>query len=190
LVFAAISKGRNNWRLPLEPLEYCFKWVPIYQDKNPGERGYRAACVRELAKISGVKESTIDINWGADFSERPSYLSKMLALADIINSMKQIFPLPLDSPSAISSMFEPLEPNEFCQKWVPIKSNKKLREYGYRKECRKLLAELTGYGETTCNNWLSTPSEIPRLVKIYLRSVDTLWQIQQLIANEVNNFKQ
>ena len=98
VTFAAISKGRKNRRLPLEPQEYCRKWVPIYQGKKPGERGYRAACVRELAKVSGVKESTIDINWGSDFSERPGYLPRMLTLADVINSVKQIFPLPQDWP--------------------------------------------------------------------------------------------
>ncbi len=42
-------------------------------------------------------------------------------------------------------MFEPLEPKEFCSKWIPIKSDKKPGEYGYRKECCKLLALLTGY---------------------------------------------
>ncbi len=82
----------------MEPQEYCRKWVPIYQGKKPGERGYRAACVRELAKISGVKESTIDINWGSDFAQRPGYLPRMLTLADVINSVKQIFPLPQDWP--------------------------------------------------------------------------------------------
>ncbi|MEA5573471.1 hypothetical protein [Calothrix sp. UHCC 0171] len=87
-------------------------------------------------------------------------------------------------------MFEPLEPSEFCEKWIPIKRSKNPGEYGYRKESCKLLAELTGYGETTCNNWLSTPSEIPQLVRLYLRSVDILWQIQQIIPTQVNNFKQ
>ena len=86
-------------------------------------------------------------------------------------------------------MFEPLEPTEFCEKWIPVKRNKKPGEYGYRKQCRKLLAELTGYGETTCNNWLSTPKEVPQLVRPYLRLVDTLWQIQQILPLEVNNFK-
>lgn len=84
--------------LSLEPEEYCAKWVPVYQGKKPGERGYRAACIRELAKISGVKESTIDINWGANFEKRPQYLPRMLKLADIINQLKQILPLPVDWP--------------------------------------------------------------------------------------------
>ncbi|MEM9926217.1 MAG: hypothetical protein AAF915_21105 [Cyanobacteria bacterium P01_D01_bin.50] len=87
-------------------------------------------------------------------------------------------------------MFEPLEPKEFCSKWIPIKSNKKPGEYGYRKECCKLLALLTGYNETSCSNWLSTPSDIPNLVPLYLRSVDILWQIQEVLPNQVKNFKE
>ncbi|RUT03877.1 hypothetical protein DSM106972_047910 [Dulcicalothrix desertica PCC 7102] len=173
----------------MEPEEYCRKWVPIYQDKKPGERGYRAACIRELARVSGVKGTTIDINWGSDFSERPSYLPKMLALAHTINLMKQMFS---QAPGTFKDeiMFEPMEPKDFCAKWVPRKSNFKPGEYGYRKECCEFLASLTGYNEDTCSNWLSTPSDVPKLARMYFRLLDTVWEIDKLLPKNVNNFKE
>ena len=96
--FSQHQKVERIRGLSLEPEEYCKRWVPIYQGKQPGERGYRAACIRELAKVSGIKASTIDINWGANFENRPHYLPRMLKLAHIINQIKQIFPLPPDWP--------------------------------------------------------------------------------------------
>ncbi len=82
----------------MEPEEYCWRWVPVYQGKHPGERGYRAACVRELAKVAGIKESTIDINWGANFEKRPNYMPRLLRMADVINQLKQVLPLPPEFP--------------------------------------------------------------------------------------------
>ena len=86
-----------------------------------------------------------------------------------------------------SFMFQPLSPPDFCQRWIPIKTGKQPQEYGYRKDSIKLLAELTGYGENTCDNWLSNPEKVPRLVKLYLRVVDILWQIQRLIPIPFNS---
>lgn len=77
-------------------------------------------------------------------------------------------------------MFKPLEPTQFCQRWIPIRTGKNPEEYGYRKECYEMLSELTGYSNNTCNDWLSRPEKCPDLVKSYLRVIDALWQIQQL----------
>ena len=79
-------------------------------------------------------------------------------------------------------MFEPLNPSEFCRRWVPEKKGKQPKEYGYRRECCKLLSELTGYGENTTNNWLKDTYDTSELVKRYLRVVDTLWQIEKLLG--------
>ncbi|RUT05505.1 hypothetical protein DSM106972_035120 [Dulcicalothrix desertica PCC 7102] len=87
-------------------------------------------------------------------------------------------------------MFEPLQPQEFCAKWVPRKSNKKVGRYGYRKECCKLLAELTGYNESSCSNWLTDPSDIPKLAPGYLRLLDIVWEMQIIIPAKDNNSKE
>jgi hypothetical protein len=84
-------------RVPLEPKEYCQKWVPTLYGKHPGERGYKAACIRELSRVSGVSEESIEGNWGIDFSKAPSYLPRMLRMADIINQAVRVLPLPPDS---------------------------------------------------------------------------------------------
>ena len=86
-------------RLPLEPQEYCEKWIPTLYGKQPGERGYKAACIRELARVSGVSPENIERNWGLTdlaFDSAPSYLPRMLRMADIINQAVKVLPLPPD----------------------------------------------------------------------------------------------
>ncbi len=90
--------------------------------------------------------------------------------------------LPTKNTLLAKLMFQPLGPSEFCTQWVPQKTGKQPGEQGYRKACKKLLAELTGYGENTINNWLTYPDECPDLVKRYLRAVDILWKIIQTIS--------
>ncbi|HIK54416.1 MAG TPA: hypothetical protein IGS37_04555 [Synechococcales cyanobacterium M55_K2018_004] len=73
--------------LPLmEPSEYCRRWVTRLQ---PGERGYRAECIRALEKATfGVyKFDTIDRNWGADFERRPDAALELLRVANMLNEI-------------------------------------------------------------------------------------------------------
>jgi hypothetical protein len=73
--------------LPLmEPKEYCRQWV---QHIQPGERGYRAACIRALEKATfGVyKFDTIDRNWGKDFERRPEAALELLRVANMLNEI-------------------------------------------------------------------------------------------------------
>ncbi|WP_323374478.1 hypothetical protein [Nostoc commune] len=46
-------------RLPLEPLEYCQRWVEV----SPDERGYRKACVAALAEATALSPRPIN-DWG------------------------------------------------------------------------------------------------------------------------------
>ena len=75
----------------MEPLEYCDRWVEKYTNIAPGERGYRAACIRELAKATGLKERSIDNNWGEDFKKRPEWVLTGLRNADLVNQAREIF---------------------------------------------------------------------------------------------------
>jgi hypothetical protein len=36
--------------LPLEPIEYCKRWI----DMSPDDRGYRKACIAALAEATGL----------------------------------------------------------------------------------------------------------------------------------------
>jgi hypothetical protein len=78
-------------------------------------------------------------------------------------------------------MLEPLEPGEFCLKWLPKFKNLYPEQYGYRKACCEFLAELTGYGTNTVNNWLTDSTKTPLLVKRYLRAIDLLWQLEIIL---------
>jgi hypothetical protein len=86
-------------------------------------------------------------------------------------------------------MFQPLEPLEFCQRWVPKKKKINLDEYGYKKACAELLAELTGYQESSVRPWLFAPERVPLVVKRYLRAVDKLWQLEELLEKVLKVFQ-
>ncbi|EAW36772.1 hypothetical protein [Lyngbya sp. PCC 8106] len=79
-------------RLPLEPLEYCQRWVEL----SPEERGYRKACVESLAAATGLSPRTIE-NWGKNFEKRPDHVTHTLRLADMLNQVRKIV-LPPDYP--------------------------------------------------------------------------------------------
>ncbi|BAT55386.1 unknown protein [Nostoc sp. NIES-3756] len=78
--------------LPLEPLEYCQRWVEM----SPDERGYRKACIAALAEATGLSERTIG-NWGQNFERRPNYVVHILRMADMLNQIRKIV-LPPDYP--------------------------------------------------------------------------------------------
>ena len=86
-------------------------------------------------------------------------------------------------------MFEPLEPLEFCEKWVPKKKGVTPDRRNYRKACAELLAELTGNKEESVRQWLFAPDRVPLLVKRYLRVVDRLWQLEELFDKAFDIFK-
>ena len=77
---------------PLEPMEYCKRWV----DMSPDDRGYRKACIAALTEATGLSPRTIG-NWGSNFEKRPNYVAHILRMADMLNQIKKIV-LPPDFP--------------------------------------------------------------------------------------------
>ncbi len=71
-------------QLPLEPMEYCRRWVEI----DPS-RGYKKACINALAQATGLSPNTIK-DWGSNFNRRPRYIPFVLRQADLINQFKQL----------------------------------------------------------------------------------------------------
>lgn len=69
--------------MPLEPQEFCRRWV---NKPAPGERGYRAACIRELARACGISERTVD-GWGPNFERRPEHILVLLRTVDLLRQM-------------------------------------------------------------------------------------------------------
>lgn len=70
---------------PLEPLDYCQRWVEM----SPDDRGYRKACVEALAEATGLSPRTIN-NWGKHFEKRPDYALHALRMADLLNQIRKI----------------------------------------------------------------------------------------------------
>lgn len=84
-------------QLPLEPMEYCRRWVT-----HEPERSYRKTCINAIAKVTGTSRKTVK-DWGKDFLYRPKYVTHILRQADLINQFKQlvdrgIINLPVDFP--------------------------------------------------------------------------------------------
>jgi hypothetical protein len=79
-------------RLPLEPLEYCQRWLEV----PPDERGYRKACIAALAEATGLSPRTIN-DWGPNFERRPDNVLHVLRMADMLNQIRKIV-LPPDYP--------------------------------------------------------------------------------------------
>ena len=73
----------------MNPLTYCQKWVPILYNIQPGTRGWKTACIKELARVTKAAVSTVK-NWGTEFEGHPDYVRVILDQADIINQMQQI----------------------------------------------------------------------------------------------------
>ena len=69
---------------PLEPADFCARWITSI---DPNDRGYYSACVRELAKATGLSERTVN-GWGADFAKRPKYIIILLRKEDLIRQMR------------------------------------------------------------------------------------------------------
>ncbi|NER26437.1 MAG: hypothetical protein F6J89_02120 [Symploca sp. SIO1C4] len=74
--------------LPLTPEEYCRRWIPKLRGIQPDERGYRQACIIELARITTLKENTIN-TWGKDFKDAPRYVQAICRMADMLNQIRE-----------------------------------------------------------------------------------------------------
>ncbi|MBD1890504.1 hypothetical protein [Coleofasciculus sp. FACHB-SPT9] len=84
-------------QLPLEPMEYCRRWVTQESGLN-----YRKVCINAIADITGASPKTVK-DWGPDFQRRPKYVTRILRQADLLNQFKQlvvtgIITLPPDFP--------------------------------------------------------------------------------------------
>jgi len=71
-------------KIPLEPSEYCRRWVPADQGM-----GYRKVCINTLAEVTGLSPSTIK-DWGPNFERRPKYIPRLLRQADLLNQFKEL----------------------------------------------------------------------------------------------------
>jgi len=74
--------------------ERCFgldKLPEADQEDAKNVRGYRAKCVRLLARVLGKPENTVD-KWGGRFENMPSDYQQTLSYADAIRIMLQNTP--------------------------------------------------------------------------------------------------
>ncbi len=71
-------------QLPLEPSEYCRRWIAA----EPG-KGYLKVAINALAEATGLSPGTIK-NWGPDFRRRPQYALRLLIQADLLNQIQQL----------------------------------------------------------------------------------------------------
>lgn len=73
----------------------------------------------------------------------------------------------------------PLEPSEYCRRWVSQDDNR-----GYRKVCINVIAAATGLSPSTVKDWGPDFIRCPRYVPYLLRQADLLNQFKQLVLNK------
>ena len=82
-------KEKINQSKSVTPKEYCEKWVPYKTGRQPNDRGYISACVRELAEVLDYAEISIR-KWGKDFTGHPENVRLSLANVDKLNAIDEI----------------------------------------------------------------------------------------------------
>jgi hypothetical protein len=82
----------------------------------------------------------------------------------------------------------PLDPETFCQKWIPRLTGIQQNQRGYRTACCQLLSFLLGKSQGTVANWFLKPSskgyrQPEEIVGKYLRALDLIWEIEALFPS-------
>ena len=76
-----------------------------------------------------------------------------------------------------------MTPVQFVTRWLPDTKGIGWGEWGSRKVAQELLAEVSGYNQTTTSNWLSSTDRVPDLVMRYLWLLNQVWEFQTRLSN-------
>ena len=87
-------------------------------------------------------------------------------------------------------LFQPIEPIDFCIKWLPRKYELSWGDRRARESACCMLSVLTGHATTTWNIYLTYPQRIPNLVKKYLRLIDIIWELKRLLILPLHSLYQ
>ncbi|MEG3841023.1 hypothetical protein [Microcoleus sp. herbarium14] len=81
-------KRRSIDLQPMKPREFCKLWLGADEEMEAA-RGYRAECVRLLARILRVQTDTISSKWGSGvaFDAMPEQYEQTLAYANSLRSI-------------------------------------------------------------------------------------------------------
>ena len=71
-------------KLPLEPAEYCQRWVKLVPGKS-----YWKLCINALSEVTSLSPGTIR-NWGRNFERRPQHVPYVLRQADLLNQIREL----------------------------------------------------------------------------------------------------
>ena len=86
-------------------------------------------------------------------------------------------------------MLEPLEPYDFCVRWLPPRYNLKWGDHHAREKSCEILSSITGHKESTWNSYLSGSDKVSLGTKRLLRLVDLFWQTKGLIPLPLSSLK-
>ncbi len=78
---------------------------------------------------------------------------------------------------------ESLDPESFCQKWIPRLTGIQPNQRGYRTCSCQLLSYVLGKSRGTVENWFLQPSskgyrQPEEIVGRYLKALDLIWEIE------------
>lgn len=78
-----------------------------------------------------------------------------------------------------------LDPERFCQKWIPRLTGIKPNQRGYRRLSCQLLSFVLGKSQGTVENWFLQPESTgyrqpEAIVGRYLKALDLIWEIETM----------
>jgi hypothetical protein len=99
---------------------------------------------------------------------------------------------PLRSPleSAIKEKIKQskaVTPKEYCEKWIPKKTQYEPSKRGYISACVRELSEVLGYAEISIRKWGKDFENHPDTVKVTLTKQDQLNSINEILRSERGN---
>lgn len=83
---------------------------------------------------------------------------------------------------------DPLDPEDFCQKWIPRLTGIQPNQRGYRRVCCQLLSFVLGKSLGTVQNWFLQPEspgyrQPEEIVGRYLKALDLIWEIESMFPS-------
>ncbi len=84
-----LLRGQHINTSIMKASQFCEKWIPILYGLYPTDRGYKAACIRELAQLTKLTERTIK-SWGDNLDNHPETVDQTLYWANIGYGVKHV----------------------------------------------------------------------------------------------------
>ncbi|MEP0873370.1 hypothetical protein NDA01_26780 [Trichocoleus desertorum AS-A10] len=125
---AVLSGICHTLHQPLEPVEYCQRWVfhPLHL------QNYKQACDQALAQACGLLSADVQL-WGKEWRKRPGYVPYLLRLADTVKRSQTLGVCAAKVRSQTPELSLPIPKGIPCPRfhfWQQVRINDEWNEHG------------------------------------------------------------